>query len=80
MNGDGYMTAIYNMIFLLQTRVTKLIRGEAMDEELFRAYFIRLFGGIRRMEKKFKELFDPEENESFVRFSNAMHDLASIFK
>ena len=80
MNGDGYMTAIYNMIFLLQTRVTRLIRGEAMDEDLFRTYFIRLFGGIRRMEKKFKELFDPEENNEFVRFSKAMNDLAQIFK
>ena len=70
------MTAIYNMIFLLQTRVTKLIRGEVMDEDLFRTYFIRLFGGIRRMEKKFKELFDPEEKETFISFSKAMNDLA----
>ena len=70
------MTAIYNMLFLLQTRVTKLIRGEVMNEDLFRTYFIRLFGGIRRMEKKFKELFDPEEKESFVQFSKAMIDLA----
>ena len=51
-----------------------------MDEDLFRTYFIRLFGGIRRMEKKFKELFDPEENNEFVRFSKAMNDLAQIFK
>ena len=70
------MTAIYNMVFLLQTRITKLIRGEVMDEDLFRTYFIRLFGGIRRMEKKFKELFDPEDNEGFIRYSKAMSDLA----
>ena len=76
MNGDGYMTAIYNMIFLLQTRLTKFIRGEVMDEELFRTYFVRLFAGIRRMEKKFKELFNPEENETFISFSKAMSDLA----
>ena len=54
LNGDGYMTAIYNMIFLLQTRISKTIRGEIMDEELFRTYFIRLFKGIRQMENKFK--------------------------
>ena len=32
------------------------------------------------MENKFKELFDPEESETFVRYSNSMNDLASIFK
>ena len=32
------------------------------------------------MEKKFEELFDPEENESFVKYSKAMNDLAKIFK
>ena len=47
LNGDGYMTAIFNMIFLLQKRVAKFMRGEAMDEELFRTYFIRLFRGIK---------------------------------
>ena len=47
MNADGYMTAVYNMIFLLQMRITKQIRGEAMDEEIFRAYFKKLFRGIR---------------------------------
>ena len=47
LNGDGYMTAIYNMLFLLQTRVTKSITGEQMDDELFRSYFIRLFRSVR---------------------------------
>ena len=46
MNGDGYMTAIYNMMFLLQTRITKMLKGELMDDEIFRQYFIRLFRGI----------------------------------
>ena len=50
LNGDGYMTAIYNMIFLLQTRIAKQMKGETMDEEIFRTYFIRLFKGIRQME------------------------------
>ena len=36
MNGDGYMTAIYNMMFLLQTRITKMLKGELMDDEIFR--------------------------------------------
>ena len=36
LNGDGYMTAVYNMLFLLQTRIVKMMRGEIMDEELFR--------------------------------------------
>ena len=80
LNGDGYMTAVYNMLFLLQTRIAKAIRGEIMDEELFRTYFIRLFRGIRQMENKFKSLFDPEETETFIRYSRSMNDLASIFK
>ena len=80
MNGDGYMTAIYNMIFLLQTRISKTIRGDIMDEELFRTYFIRLFKGIRQMENKFKQFFDPDEKETFIRYSKSMADLASIFK
>ena len=46
LNGDGYMTAVYNMLFLLQTRITKMLKGELMDDELFRQYFIRLFRGI----------------------------------
>ena len=74
------MTAVYNMLFLLQTRIAKAIRGEIMDEELFRTYFIRLFRGIRQMENKFKSLFDPEETETFIRYSKSMTDLASIFK
>ena len=46
LNGDGYMTAIYNMLFLVQTKLVKMMKGESMDEEIFRQYFIRLFRGI----------------------------------
>lgn len=74
------MTAIYNMLFLLQARVVKMMRGELMDEELFRTYFVRLFRGIRQMEKKFKDLMEPDEDDNFVRFSRAMGDLADSFK
>ena len=51
-----------------------------MHDELFRKYFIRLYRNIRQMENKFKELFEPEESDSFVRYSNSMNDLASVFK
>ena len=74
------MTAIFNMLFLLQKRISKLVKGEAMDEELFRTYFIRLFRGIRQMETKFKDMMDPEEEETFVKFSKSLPDLAQIFK
>ena len=36
LTGDGYMTAIFNMLFLLQTRITKTMKGELMDDEIFR--------------------------------------------
>ena len=74
------MTAIFNMVFLLQKRVAKFMRGEAMDEELFRTYFIRLFRSIRQMEQKFADLMDPEETDCFVRYSKAMGDLGDVFK
>mmetsp|Transcript_29607 Transcript_29607/g.36734 ORF Transcript_29607/g.36734 Transcript_29607/m.36734 type:complete len:138 (+) Transcript_29607:384-797(+) len=74
------MTAIFNMLFLLSKRIAKLMRGEVMDEELFRTYFIRLFRGIRQMEQKFADVMDPEEDDCFVRYSKAMCDLADIFK
>jgi len=74
------MTAIYNMLFLLQARVVKNMRGEHMDEELFRTYFIRLFKGVRNMEQKFKDLMDPDEDDGFVRFSRALGELADTFK
>jgi hypothetical protein len=80
LNGDGYMTAIYNMLYLLQTRISKVMRGEPMDDEIFRTYFIRLFRGIAQMEKKFKSYLDEEEADAFVRFSKALPDLASLFK
>ena len=51
-----------------------------MDDELFRTYFVRLFRGIRQMEKRFNELSDPEESDTFVNFSKALKDLASLFK
>ena len=80
LSGDDYMTALFNMIFLMQTRISKQIVGEEMHDELFRKYFIRLYRNIRQMENKFKELFEPEESDSFVRYSNSMNDLASVFK
>ena len=51
-----------------------------MDEEIFRTYFIRLFKGIRQMEKKFKDLMDPDEKDTFTHFSRSLNDLASVFK
>ena len=74
------MTAIFNMMFLMQTRIAKQMNGEVMQDELFRKYFIRLYRNIRQMENKFKALFDPEEQESFVRYSKSMLDLAGFFK
>lgn len=32
------------------------------------------------MEKKFKELSDPDDNDMFMNFSRSMQDIAAIFK
>lgn len=39
----GYQMAVFNMLFLVSTRVSKMLRGEKMDEELFRGYFVKLY-------------------------------------
>ena len=80
LTGDGYMTAIFNMLFLLQTRITKTMKGELMDDEIFRQYFIRLFRSISYMEQMFHENLEPEEQETFVYYSKSMKDLAGVFR
>ena len=61
LSGDGYMTAMYNMMFLLQMNVVKIMKGDMMDPEIFRTYFIRLFRSMTQMEKKFFEALQPAE-------------------
>lgn len=68
------------MLFLLSTRIVKIVRGELMDEEIFRSYFVKLYRKIVQMEVSFLNLLEDEDKDSFVYYSKSMQDLALIFK
>jgi len=68
------------MLFLTTARISKLLRGEAMDEELFRNYFIKLYRKIVSMEAKLLSVLDDEDKDGFVLFSRSMRDLSMLFK
>lgn len=50
LSSEGYQTCIFNLLFLVSTKVSKILRGEVLDEELFRSYFIKLYRKIVQME------------------------------
>ncbi len=68
------------MLFLLSTRIVKIARGELMDEEIFRSYFVKLYRKMVQMEVSFLNLLEDEDKDSFVYYSKSMQDLALIFK
>lgn len=41
------------MLFLLQMRIFKSLKGQNMDESLFRGYFIKLYKSLVKMEESF---------------------------
>jgi hypothetical protein len=76
----GYQNAIFNMLFLLQTRIIKMMRGELMDEELFRSYFVKLYRKMVQMEVSFINLLEGEDKDGFLHYSKSLKDLATSFK
>lgn len=76
----GYQTVLFNMMWLISTRVAKLLREEPMDEELFRGYFVRLYRKIVQIEKSLWRALDDDLKESFVSFSKSLSELAFCFK
>ena len=63
-------------MFLVSTRVLKLLKGEIMDEELFRNYFIRLYRSLVHMESQFMALLKDDDKDAFPKFSASVKDLA----
>ncbi len=49
------------MLFLLSTRIVKIVRGELMDEEIFRSYFVKLYRKMVQMEVSFLNLLEDED-------------------
>ena len=76
----GYQSVVFNMLFLVSTRVGKMLRGEAMDEELFRGYFVKLYRKIVQMEAKLLNVIDDDDKDGFVLYSKSMRELATHYK
>jgi len=68
------------MLYLVSTRIVKLIRGEVMDEELFRSYFVKLYRKMVQMEVSFLNLLEDEDKDGFVLYSKSLRELAGLFK
>ena len=64
------------MLFLVSTKVSKLLLGEVMDEELFRNYFVKLYRKIVQMEAQFLNLILKEDRDAFVLYSKSVKDIA----
>lgn len=80
MASKGYSNGIFNMLFLLQMKIIKTIKGQQMDEALFSSYFKKLYKSLRYMEADFLKLLQTEERESFLIFTKSLKDLATHFK
>ncbi len=80
MASKGYSNGIFNMVFLLQMKVLKQIKGEVMDEGLFRSYFKKLYKSLNYLERDFLSLLDKEERNGFMIFTKSLKDLATYFK
>ena len=58
MASKGYASCIFNMLFLLQMKITKQLSDEQMDEHIFRSYFKKLYKSMTFMEADFLELLE----------------------
>lgn len=61
-------------------KVLKQIKGEIMDESLFRSYFKKLYKSLNYLERDFLSLLDKEERNGFMIFTKSLNDLATYFK
>jgi hypothetical protein len=64
----GYGNVVFNLVFLLQVRISKLFSGEDFNDEQFCHYFLRLFDLLLVQESLVK---------SPIRFSEALADLVA---
>jgi hypothetical protein len=77
--GQGYYSGVYNMLFLLQARICKQLRGINMDEDLFQSYFVKVYKSIALMEAEFLKVMTKKERQGFLCFSKSMKELAAHF-
>jgi hypothetical protein len=56
------------------------MKGQHMDEDLFRTYFKKLYKSLVKMETEFLKLIMPSDRSSFLVFSKSVKDIASFYK
>ena len=69
-------------MFMLNVRAAKSLKGEQLDEEIFRTYFKKLYKTIVKMEAQFMEILSSQPGgvDSFVCYSKSVKDIAEFFK
>jgi hypothetical protein len=72
--------SVFNMLFLVSTRLSKFLRGEPMDEELFRGYFVKLYRKMVQIETHFLNLLDDDDKPTFMLYSRSLREVANTFK
>jgi hypothetical protein len=55
------------MLFLLQMKIFKSLKGQNMDEGLFRGYFVKMYKSLVKMEEQFLEMMPESESQAFVK-------------
>lgn len=70
MQETAYNKTLYNLIFLLQLRITKESRNEPIDDTSFRTYFKKLYLKMYKMEEY--KFLPP-------KYSFACKDLATLY-
>lgn len=43
---EGYQSAIFNLLFLMNQRITKFMENKKFDEDLFRTYFSKIYKSL----------------------------------
>jgi hypothetical protein len=78
---NGYVTCVFNLMFLLQQKIFKQISGQSkMDEGLFRDYFIKIYKSLGIMESEYLKILSSRERRGFCTFTKAVKDLALFFR
>ena len=77
---EGYQSALFNLLFLMQSRVTSFMSNKKFDEDLFRTYFSKIYKSLVSMESSFMTALTDNDRNSFIKYSDSLKDLASYFK
>ena len=80
LSSDGYYNLVSNLLFLLQTRIAKQLKGINLDEDLFRNYFIKTYKALALREEEYLKILTAKERSGFLVFSTYLKELAQVFR